>query len=97
MDCVCKPKDLFGHGCCCGFHNNLPLKLFFNGRDYVVARNSYHAAHILCEECLDPAGSWHQIEDDQKVEFSMMAPDVEVLTAAEWVTSLGEGYAISID
>lgn len=98
MDCICDDKDLFRYGCCCGYHRNLDLKLFFNGRDFVVARNPYHASWILKDEGLEQTEKgWSQIDDDEQVIFTIGSPEGESLTAAEWIAALGEGYAVSVE
>ena len=98
MECICEPKDLFCFGCCCGYHRTLDLKLFFNGRDFVVARNPYHASWLLKEEGVEPAEQpWAKIDDDEQITFSIGSAEGESLTAAEWVATLGEGYAIAVE
>jgi hypothetical protein len=72
--------------------------LYFNGKDFVISRNPYHAKWILREEGLEPTKQgWSRISDDEYVTFSIGSPEGESLTAAEWVTTLGEGYAVSVD
>lgn len=98
MECICDTKDLFCYGCCCGYHRNQELKLYHNGRDYVIARNPYHASWFLREEGIEPTEKgWFKIDDDEQVTFSIGSPEGESLTAAEWVETLGEGYAVGIE
>jgi len=64
----------------------------------VVARNPYHAKWILQEEGLELSKQrWSKIDDNEYVTFSIGSPEGESLTAAEWVTTLGEGYAVSVE
>lgn len=98
MQCVCTSTHLFCFGCRCGYINKIELQLFFNGKDFVVARTSYHASQILEKEKVEPAKEpWKLIASDEYVTFSIGSPDGESLMASEWVKVLGEGYAIAID
>ena len=96
MGCICDIRDLFNKGCCCGYHKSQKLKLYFNGKDFVIARNPYHASWVLREEGLEPAQKWGIIDDDELITFSIGSPEGESLTAAEWVSTLGEGYAMTV-
>jgi len=70
----------------------------FNGRDFIVARNNYHADFFLREEELEPTKqTWQIINDDEYVTFTIGSPEGESLTAAEWIKVLGAGYAIAVD
>jgi len=64
----------------------------------VISRNPYHAKWILQEEGIEPTkNGWARIDDDEHVIFSIGSPEGESLTAAEWVATLGEGYAVGVE
>lgn len=98
MECVCRASDLFCFGCRCGYYANAKLKLLFNGRDFVIARNTYHATFILDFENLKSTNKpWRTIPDEEYVTFFIGSPEGECLMAEEWISVLGEGYAVAVE
>lgn len=98
MQCVCTSTHLFCFGCRCGYIHKAELRLFFNGKDFVVARTNYHASYILEQDNVEPSAEpWKEIPGDEYVTFYIGSPDGEALMASEWVKVLGEGYAVAID
>lgn len=99
MECLCASIDLFNFGCLCGsLAKQENLHLFFNGCDYVIARNIYHAEKLLAQEEMDPYdGRFAQLNDDALITFNIGGPDGETRRAKEWADSIGEGYLLSIN
>lgn len=99
MDCFCDSKDLFNFGCRCNGH--LPLRVWHNGVDWVVAKDAAEATRVLVEhvgysEEEAEADGWEALPDNKKLSIRDGPDDdsVTVLTAKEWVEEIGEPQVI---
>lgn len=103
MKCTCESIKLFNFGCRCGaFNKEHRRHVWFNGYDYVIARNEEEATKLLMdysnfnrEEAI--ADGWILHPDDEILTIWIGDPDSgETKMAWEWVKQYEKGFLASV-
>lgn len=99
MNCNCASQDLFNFGCRCGaFRFEQNLHVWFNGLDYVVAKNETEANWWLCSYLgKDVSSQWEALPDGQNLIINVENGGDTVKTAADWTIVYGPGFLASLD
>jgi len=77
-DCVCSSRDLFNFGCRC---TDQWFSVWFNGIDYVIARNIEEA---------DGDIGWRALPADREISINEDEGLTTTLTAQKWIGEIGK-------
>ena len=99
MICSCDSRSLFNFGCRCGaFQFEQNLHVWFNGLDYVIAKNDTEANWWLCTYLgKDVSSQWELVPDDQDLAISLDNGSEDTKQARDWTHIYGPGFLASFD